>query len=138
MNSKMTTDTQLSTTEPKNKNKNENKLSKQLEQEQIHRNGDHMEGYQMEVGVGRTTLPDAASGSGIHLINLQSYLCLILCCIRLLRLPFKVRYRLGSSNTRNPFSHSSGGWTARCQQGCFLLRPLSLACRWSPSPGVFT
>ena len=44
MNSKMTTDSQLSTTKHKNKNKNE--LSKQLEQEQIHRNGDHMEGYQ--------------------------------------------------------------------------------------------
>ena len=43
MNSKMTTNSQLSTTEPKNKNKN--KLSKQLEQEQNHRNGDHMEGY---------------------------------------------------------------------------------------------
>ena len=44
MNNKMTTNSQLSTTEPKNKNKNE--LSKQLEQEQNHRNGDHMEGYQ--------------------------------------------------------------------------------------------
>ena len=42
MNSKMTTNSQLSTTEPKNKNK----LCKQLEQEQNHRNGDHMEGYQ--------------------------------------------------------------------------------------------
>ena len=28
----------------------EKKLSKQLEQEQIHRNGDHMEGYQWERG----------------------------------------------------------------------------------------
>ena len=37
-NSKMTTNSQLSTTEPK-------KVSKQLEQEQNHRNGDHMEGY---------------------------------------------------------------------------------------------
>ena len=45
MNSKMTTNSQLSTTEPKN-NKNKNKLSKQPEQEQNHRNGDHMEGYQ--------------------------------------------------------------------------------------------
>ena len=44
MNSKMTTNLQLSTTEPKNKNKNN--LSKQLEQEQNHRNGDHTEGYQ--------------------------------------------------------------------------------------------
>ena len=43
MNSKMTTNSQLSTTKPKNKNK----LSKQLEQEQNHRNGDHMEGYQL-------------------------------------------------------------------------------------------
>ena len=46
MNSKMTTNSQLSTTEPKNKNK----LSKQLEQEQNHRNGDHMEGYQQGGG----------------------------------------------------------------------------------------
>ena len=44
MNSKMTTNSQLSTTEPK-KNKNKSKLNKQLEQ-QNHRNGDHMEGYQ--------------------------------------------------------------------------------------------
>ena len=42
----MTTDSQLSTTEPKNQNQNQNKLRKQLEQEQNHRNGDHMEGYQ--------------------------------------------------------------------------------------------
>ena len=40
MNSKMTTNSQLATT-----NKSNNKLSKQLEQEQNHRNGDHMEGY---------------------------------------------------------------------------------------------
>ena len=40
MNGQMTTNSQLSTTEPK-KQKN-----KQLEQEQNHRNGDHMEGYQ--------------------------------------------------------------------------------------------
>ena len=46
MNCKMTINSQLSTTAPKNKNKNKNDLSKQLEQEQIHRNGDHMEGYQ--------------------------------------------------------------------------------------------
>ena len=44
MSSKMTTNSQLSTTEPKNKNKN--KLSKHLEQEQNPRTGDHMEGYQ--------------------------------------------------------------------------------------------
>ena len=46
----MTTDSQLSTTESK---KNKNKLSKQLEQEQNHRNGDHTEGYQWEGGGGR-------------------------------------------------------------------------------------
>ena len=48
MNSKMATNSQLST-EPKNKKK----LNKQLEQEkQNHRNGDHMEGYQWGVGGG--------------------------------------------------------------------------------------
>ena len=39
----MTTNSQLSTTEPRKQNQ---KLSKQLEQEQNHRNGDHMVGYQ--------------------------------------------------------------------------------------------
>ena len=48
MNSKITTNSQLLITEPKNKNK----LSKQLEQEQNHRNEDHMEGYQQESGRG--------------------------------------------------------------------------------------
>ena len=48
MNSKMTTNSQLSTTEPKNKNKN--KLSKQLEQEQNHGNGNRMEDYHWGVG----------------------------------------------------------------------------------------
>ena len=52
MNSKMTTSSQLSTTEPKNQNKT-NKVSKKLEQEQIHRNRDHMEGYQWVDGEGR-------------------------------------------------------------------------------------
>ena len=37
MKSKMTTNSQLSTTEPKKKIKNKNKLSKQLEQEQNHK-----------------------------------------------------------------------------------------------------
>ena len=46
MNSKMTTNSQLSTTEPKKKTQTKNELSKELEQEQNHRNGDHMEGYQ--------------------------------------------------------------------------------------------
>ena len=49
MNSKMTTNSQLSTTEPK---KQTQKLSKQLEQEQNHRNEDHMEGYQWGGGGG--------------------------------------------------------------------------------------
>ena len=35
------------------KNKNKSKLSKQLEQEQKHRNGDHMEDYQQGSGRGR-------------------------------------------------------------------------------------
>ena len=43
MKSKMIKNSQLSTTEPK---KQKLKLSKQLEQEQNHRNGDHVEGYQ--------------------------------------------------------------------------------------------
>ena len=41
----MTTNLQILTTEPK-----KNELSKQLEQEQNHRNGDHMEGYQQGSG----------------------------------------------------------------------------------------
>ena len=48
----MRTNSQLSTTKPK-KTKNKNELSKQLEQEQNHRNGDHMEGYQQGSGKGR-------------------------------------------------------------------------------------
>ena len=47
MNSKMTTNSQLPTTEPKKQR--QKKLSKQLEQEQSHRNGDHKEGYQWGV-----------------------------------------------------------------------------------------
>ena len=39
----MTTNLQLPTTEPKKQ-----KLTKQLEQEQNHRNGDHKEGYRLE------------------------------------------------------------------------------------------
>ena len=41
MNSKMTTNSQLSTVDSKKQN-----LSKQLEQEQNQRNGHHMEGFQ--------------------------------------------------------------------------------------------
>ena len=43
MNSEIITNSQLSTTEPKKQ-----RLSKQLKQEQNHRNGDPMEGYQWE------------------------------------------------------------------------------------------
>ena len=50
MNSKITTNSQLLTTKPKKKKK---KLNKQLEQEQNHRNGDRMEGYQQGSGRGR-------------------------------------------------------------------------------------
>ena len=45
----MTTNSQLLTTELKSKNK----LSKQLEQEDNHRNGDHMEAYQQGGGGGK-------------------------------------------------------------------------------------
>ena len=44
----MTTNSQLLTT----KSKQTNKLSKQLDQEQNHRNGDLMKGYQWGVGGG--------------------------------------------------------------------------------------
>ena len=44
----MTANSQLLTTTPKTKT-----ISKQLEQEQNHRNGDHMEGYQQVSGRGR-------------------------------------------------------------------------------------
>ena len=54
MNSKMTTNSELLTTKHKNNIKqNKNPQSKQLEQEQNHRNGDHMEGYQRGSGRGR-------------------------------------------------------------------------------------
>ena len=49
MNSKMTANSQLLTTTPKK----QIKLSKQLEQEQNDRNGDHREGYQQGSGRGR-------------------------------------------------------------------------------------
>ena len=48
MNIKMATNSQLSTTECK-----KSKLSKQPEQEQNHRYGDHLEGYQLGGGKGR-------------------------------------------------------------------------------------
>ena len=49
MSSKMTTNSQLLTTKPKQTNK----LSKQLGEEQNHRNGDHMEDYQWGGGWGK-------------------------------------------------------------------------------------
>ena len=62
----MTTNSQLSTTEPKKQNKTKNKLSKQLEQEQNHRNGDHMEGYWQGGGGGRIV---GGKVQGIRSIN---------------------------------------------------------------------
>ena len=48
----MIANSQLLTATPKKK-QNQSKLSKQLEQEQNHRNGDPMEGYQQGSGRGR-------------------------------------------------------------------------------------
>ena len=59
----MTANSQLLTTEPK---KQKQKLSKQLGQEQNHRNGDHMEGYQWGGG-GR----NAGKGTGNKKQNWQ-------------------------------------------------------------------
>ena len=56
MNSKMTTNSQLSTTEPKNK------LSKQLEWGQNHRNGDDLEGYQQGGARGEDGLEEKVQG----------------------------------------------------------------------------
>ena len=51
MNSEMTTNSQLSTNEPKRKEKQQKqKVSKQLEQEQNQRNGHHTEGVQWRGG----------------------------------------------------------------------------------------
>ena len=47
----MTANSQLLTTTPNTTKKS--KVSKQLEQEQNHRNGDHMEGYEQGSGRGR-------------------------------------------------------------------------------------
>ena len=59
MNSKMTTNSQLSPTEPKKQ-----KLSKQLQQEQNHRNGDHRESYQQGGYEGRRG--DKGTGNKKH------------------------------------------------------------------------
>ena len=50
----MITKLKITISKPKN-NKNKSKLSKQLEQEQNYRSGDHMEGYQWERVGGRIT-----------------------------------------------------------------------------------
>ena len=50
MNSK--NDSKLTVINNHTQNKNKSKLSKQVEQEQNHRNGDHMEGYQQGCGRG--------------------------------------------------------------------------------------
>ena len=68
MNSKMITNSHLSTTEPK---KQKQKLSKQLEQEQNHRNGDHMEGYQ-QGGEGRCRMQLMNDIDGAKLGSCQS------------------------------------------------------------------
>ena len=61
MNSKLTTNLQLPTTEPQTKqNRNENKPRKQLEQEENYRNEDHMDGYQ----VGRGKWENEGKGTG--------------------------------------------------------------------------
>ena len=70
MNSKMTTNSQLSTTEPKKKHththKNTEMKSKQTSRtERNHRNGDHMEGCQQGEGGGRM----GEKGQGIRNIN---------------------------------------------------------------------
>ena len=46
-------DSKLTVINDHTKNKNKSKLGKQLEQEQNHRNGGHMEGYQQGNGRGR-------------------------------------------------------------------------------------
>ena len=61
MNSKMTTNSQLSTNEPKRKEKQQ-KLSKELEQKQNQRNRHHMEGFQW--GGGREVWWEKVQGRG--------------------------------------------------------------------------
>ena len=53
MNSEMTMNSQLPTTEPKTNKQTKNKLSRQQEQEHIERNRDHVEGYPWGEGWGR-------------------------------------------------------------------------------------
>ena len=68
MNSKMPTNSQLLTTEPKKRKK----LSKQLQQEQNQRNGHHMEGFQWGRGGeewGRGEVQGVRSIIGRHKID---------------------------------------------------------------------
>ena len=59
MNSKMTTNSQLLTNEPKRKEKQQKqKLSNQPTQEQNQRNGHHTEGVQRGEGIGRDRYRD--------------------------------------------------------------------------------
>ena len=46
-------DSKLTVINNHTQNKNKSKLSKQVEQEQNHRNGDHIKGYQQGSGMGR-------------------------------------------------------------------------------------
>ena len=61
----MTINSQLPTTEPK---KQKQKVSKQLEQEQNHRNGDHIEGYQWGRGEWEEKAQGIRSITGRHKI----------------------------------------------------------------------
>lgn len=45
---------------------------------------------------------------------------------------------LDDLSDRKLFPHHSGSLRPRCRQSWFLLRSFSLACRWRPSPWVFT
>ena len=72
MNSKMTTNSQLSTYEPKRKDKqSKQKLSKQQEQEQNQRNGDHMEVYQQGEIYGKVWELIQAQKNGHHMEGFQ-------------------------------------------------------------------
>ena len=64
MTRKMRTNSQISTTETKKQ-----KLSKQLEQEQNHRNGDQMEGYQWGGGEWREKVQGIRSINGRYKID---------------------------------------------------------------------
>ena len=60
-------------------------------------------------------------------------------CISLPGLP-ESKNRLGGLNNKHLLPHSSGSLKSKFRscQGWFLLRPLSLACRWWSSLHIFT